>query len=139
MPRIEIRADKRRLLCDILVLGPSSAVDFDGYRARALIDTGATVSGIGPKAIEALGLKSYGKRPLGSATEERMVSYYLFRLGIMGNDEPNTPRWPYVFDRVDGFSWERPMAFDVIIGMDILQQGDLRLTRDGRCVLDFGT
>jgi hypothetical protein len=49
------------------------------------------------------------------------------------------PQWPYVFERCDGFSWQRNMAFDVIIGMDVLLQCDLHLSPSGRCTLRFGS
>lgn len=116
---------------------PDNPVDFAGFEARALIDTGATVSGIGPRVVAALGLRSYGKKPLGSATEERMMDYYLFRLGFPA-DPQGQPSWPFIFERVDGFSWSRDTTFDVILGMDILLQCDLRLERAGRCRLNFG-
>lgn len=140
MRHIEIQADRRRLLCDVLVLHPDEPTNLAGFRGRGLIDTGATVSGIGPGVISALGLRSYGKKPLGSATEEKMVAYYLFRLAFEALDigDPTTPQWPYSFERTDGFSWDRATDFDVIIGMDILLECELRLERGGRCGLAFG-
>ncbi|MES2754850.1 MAG: hypothetical protein V4659_09315 [Pseudomonadota bacterium] len=101
-----------------------------------MIDTGATVSGIGPRVVEALGLVSHGKNRLGSATEERLVDYYLFRLGLT-TSVTDAPQWPFVFDRIDGFSWTRDTEFDVIMGMDVLTQCELRLVRDN-CTLAFG-
>ncbi|UZK68466.1 retropepsin-like domain-containing protein [Sphingomonas sp. S1-29] len=139
LPQIELRADRRRLLCDVLVLGPDNPVQFEGFRGRALIDTGATSSGIGPAPIAKLGLRSHGKKTLGSATEEKMVDYYLFRLALQhGGDGDVVPAWPFVFDRIDGFSWRREAQFDVIVGMDILMQCDLHLQRGGACTLRFG-
>lgn len=69
-----------------------------------------------------------------------MVAYYLFRLAFEAADidDRAAPQWPYVFERTDGFSWDRPTDFDVIIGMDILLECNLRLTRGGRCSLAFG-
>ena len=118
---------------------PDEPAVLSGFRGRGLIDTGATVSGVGPRPIAALGLQSYGKKPLGSATEEKMVAYYLFRLGLEAVEiDDMVPQWPYVFERTDGFSWDRPTDFDVIIGMDVLLECSLRLTRGGRCRLAFG-
>lgn len=140
MRRIELQADRRRLLCDILVLRPNDGIDADVFHARGLIDTGATVSGIGPRPIAALGLRSYGKKPLGSATEERMVNYHLFQLAFdaIDPDRPDVPQWPFLFERIDGFSWSRQTDFDVIVGMDILLQCDVTMARGGRFVLTFG-
>ena len=110
--------------------------------ARALVDTGATVSGIGPRGIAELGLTSHSKKPLKSATDEAFVDYYLFRIGfeISGHETASADavRLPYVFDELDGFSWGRPGDFEVILGMDVLRMCDLSLMRDGRCSLAFG-
>ena len=126
------------MLVDVLVFGPDPT-NFDSVRGNALIDTGATVSGIGPRIINELGLHSYGKKPLGSATEERMVEYYLFRLGFPPHSGPNEqPEWPHIFERTDGFSWARPTEFDVILGMDVLLECDLRVNRHGKCQLRYG-
>ena len=67
-----------------------------------------------------------------------MVDYYLFRLALEWAVDDGAPSWPYLFDRIDGFSWNRETAFDVIIGMDLLLQCDVTLTRGGECVLTFG-
>ena len=140
MRQFELCADRRRLICDILVLRPDDSTIVSGFRGRALSDTGATVSGIGPGPIAALGLSSYGKKPLGSATEEKMVAYYLFRLAFEAADPDgnDVPQWPYLFERTDGFSWDRPTDFDVIVGMDVLLECNLDLRRGGHCTLAFG-
>lgn len=109
----------------------------------ALLDTGATVSGVGPKVIEALQLESYGKNRLGSATEEVFADYYLFRLGLLSTEQvqahqPDPVDLPFLFDEIDGFSWSRQTDFDVILGMDVLSRCDIRLDRYGRCTISFG-
>ncbi len=103
-----------------------------------MVDTGATVSGVGPRIIDALCLRSYGKKPLGSATEERLVNYYLFRVGLVHTADADRPVWPHIFERIDGFSWQRNTDFDLILGMDILLQCDLTLVRGGACTIKFG-
>lgn len=57
------------------------------FAATALLDTGATVSGIGPSVIETLNLRSHMKKRLLSATEEVFASYYLFRVGFYTSDQ----------------------------------------------------
>ena len=113
------------------------------FTATALLDTGATVSGIGPRVIAGLGLKSYAKNRLGSATEERFVDCYLFRLGLFSTEQVALEQLgpgdlPFIFGDLDGFSWSRIADFDVILGMDVLSRCDLDISRAGRCTLTFG-
>ena len=93
--------------------------------ATALLDTGATVSGIGPRVINQLALLTSGKNRLGSATDEAFVDYYLFRLGLFSTDQLLLDQLgpgdlPFLFDEIDGFSWSRATDFDVILGMDVV-------------------
>jgi hypothetical protein len=46
--------------------------------------------------------------------------------------------WPYLFAEIEGFGWLRRGDFDVIIGMDILSQCNVVLSRQGECHLSFG-
>lgn len=113
------------------------------FAATALLDTGATASGIGPSVVRALQLKSHMKKRLLSATEEVFADYFVFRIGFHTTDQlsrigDNLTEWPYVFQEVEGFSWRRASDFDVIIGMDILSQCDLAFDRNGTCRLQFG-
>jgi hypothetical protein len=127
----------------VAVLRPGDLSDLDFTLFSALVDTGATVSGVGPNVIEALSLKSYGKNRLASATEEVFADYYLFRLGFFSSEQiegrqPDPADLPFLFDEIDGFSWSRRTDFDVIIGMDVLSRCDVHLNRYGRCTLQFG-
>ena len=142
MRELSCRLNRSRYLLPVAVLRPGHAIDLETYTATALLDTGATVSGIGPRVIAGLGLKSYGKNRLGSATEERFVDYYLFRLGLFSDDQVGSEQLapsdlPYIFDELDGFSWSRTADFDVILGMDVLARCDVSLDRNGRCTLRF--
>lgn len=144
MPELRWSTRGNRILVDVVVLNAGDPNDLTSFPAVALLDTGATVSGIGPRMISGLGLESYGKNRLKSATDELFVSYYLFRLGLHGSDGEaagagaDAPRLPYIFDDLDGFSWSRHAEFDVILGMDVLRQCDLSMDRSGHCSLRFG-
>ena len=127
-------------MLEVAVLGPV-VFDLTHIRAQALVDTGATTSGIGARIINELALTSYGKRFLKSATDEGPVSYYLFRIGLfesIGSEPADAVQLPHIFPGLDGFSWSRHADFDVILGMDVLRHCDFSMTRDGRCVLSFG-
>jgi hypothetical protein len=135
LPLIEGVSDGRQIILSIAVLGSDNPTDLTFINASALLDTGATVSGIGPRIISELGLESHGKRPLGSATEIRMVNYFMFRLGIFS--QPEQPL-PYIFRELEGFGWPEPKSFDVILGMDVLKQCDFSMDRKGSWSLAFG-
>lgn len=134
--QIEGRHDGRRVIANLVVLRAENQTDLRFVPAVALVDTGATSSGIGPRIVKELNLRSYGKQPLISATEIRQVAYYIFRLGIPPHDA-NGPDFPYVIDECLGFSWDMHRDFDVILGMDILAK--CRFTVEpGRWSLTFG-
>lgn len=114
--------------------------ELDGYRALALLDTGATTTGVTPRVIEALGLLTMGKRPIGSAQGDGQADRYLFRIGL------NAPvrsiemqaSFPFVFEAVMGFGLTGAFRFDALLGMDILSQCDFRMDRHGSALLSFG-
>jgi hypothetical protein len=139
LPSVSGKHDGRQILLPVAVFSSDNPFDLTHIVARALLDTGATSSGIGPQVVAKLGLKSFEKRPLAVATELRMVDYFFFRLGLF--DQPNAPlsnAVPFVFQELDGFGWLEPRAFDIILGMDVLQQCDLRIERSKQWTLHFG-
>lgn len=143
MRELKIRVRGSRYLLPVAILKPSTPSDLTTFIATALLDTGATVSGIGPRVIAALGLESYGKNRLRSATDEAFVDYYLFRIGLFTTqqmtDAPGgDASLPFIVDEVDGFSWGRHADFDVILGMDILGKCDVTLSRNSMCSIIFG-
>lgn len=123
----------------VLILKPELESGLDGWRGRVLLDTGDTTSAITPRVVRALALRALGKRPLGSAQGEGQAERYVFRVGLdadrMGGD---TPAFPYVFDRIQGFEIAESFALDALLGMDILSQCEFSMRRNGRCTLTFG-
>jgi hypothetical protein len=140
MPELSFAHDGRRVLLEIAVLKPGGWEDFAWIPATALLDTGATVSGLGAPLIRKLGLLSYGKRVLKSAGDEAPVPYFMFRLGLFPDQSGPLadPRVPFVFADLDGFGWTRDADFEAILGMDVLRQCDLQMDRSGRGRLAFG-
>lgn len=134
--RIEGVHDGRRVILPILILPPEPTFDLTGVSARALLDTGATTSGITERIAGALGLRPVGKRPLGSARGEMQVERYIFRIGLQPSGEG--PAFPFVFDEVIGFELANSASFDALLGMDVLGQCELRIGRDRSWVLSFG-
>ena len=80
------------------------------------------------------------KRLLRVATEDRLVEYYFFRIGLFAESEDDAVGLllPFVFAEVDGFGMRDAGAFELIIGMDVLSQTDFAMDRNGRWTLDFG-
>ena len=116
-------------------MASDNPTDLTYINATALLDTGSTVCGLGPSIVKKLALQSYGKRPLGSATELRMVPYFIFRIGLFGVGGSPIP---YVFAELNGFGWPEDKSFDVILGMDVLSQCDFEMDRTGNWRLGFG-
>ena len=133
---IEGRHDGRKIVFPIQVFPPEPLDKFVGVSANALLDTGATTSGITPRLVKQLDLRSIGKRPLGFARGESQVDRYAFRIGFDSGE--TTPSFPFVFEAVVGFELSDASSLDALIGMDILSQCDLRMERSARWTLSFG-
>jgi hypothetical protein len=139
LPSLESCISKRQILLDVAILSSRDPTDLNHNIYTALLDTGATSSGIGPKVIHELGLRSHQKKPLSVATEMRMVEYYLFRIGLFMNSMPgDLNTLPYIFEDTEGFSWKEQKSFDVILGMDIIGKCDFSLNKNGQWKLNFG-
>ena len=81
MSRFEWRHDGRRVFVPILILRPSPASDITHRRVSALLDTGATATGIARRFAVELGLSGRGKKRLISAQGAGYAERYLFRVG----------------------------------------------------------
>ena len=143
MRELRIRRRGSRYLLPVAILKPDTPFDLTSVTATALLDTGATVSGIGPRVIADLKLESYGKNRLRSATDKMFVDYYLFRVGLFTTEQMSLApsgdaSLPFILEEVDGFSWRQPADFDVILGMDVISRCDVALDRSGFCSISFG-
>lgn len=144
MPLIEWRHDRKRLLLPIVVLAPLNAPNPHlSVRTTGLLDTGATATGIRVELAEELMLPPRGQRRINTANDLIMASEYLLRIGfVCGNyNDPNfiaDQQQPYVLeDQILGFELQRGFAYPLLIGMDILGAGDLKITRDGQASLSL--
>lgn len=123
------RAD-RRILLNVVLLRPDPPTDITFVPVSALLDTGATASGISRTLAERLQLPSIGKQPIGTAGGTIMAERYLFRIGI-----PQAQQFPFIFDDITGFEVGGSGNFQVLLGMDVLSRCDFTMTRDGQCRL----
>jgi hypothetical protein len=139
MSVIEWTREPRRILLPVYILAPYPTTDLSGIEAKALLDTGSSVSGIATRLAESLNLAKLGKRPLTSAQGQGQVERYAFRVGFLSDRTSSSPpTFPYVFDEVIGIELTNAFEFDALIGMDILRQCDFEMSRDGLCRLRFG-
>ncbi len=123
---LDFRHDGRRVLLDLIVLRPAPATDLTSSPARALLDTGANVSGVSGLIAKKLDLPARGKLPIQTAGGLIQATRYLFRFGFEQDGS-----FPYIVDDLLGFELINSDVFDVVLGMDVLRRCDLMLKRDG--------
>lgn len=145
MPLIRGKLDNRRAIVDvglrpssILIEGVSPAQAppiIDIRPVRGLIDTGATVTCVTRAAALRAGLKPRGKQRLGNVSSIEIHTAYMFELGVWyeidEGETQNATRGYYGFDPILGCDFKDNDDFDVLIGMDLIGQGDISISRDG--------
>lgn len=138
MFRVRWPHNATRLTLPAAILPPPHANNAsDIVRVEALLDTGATGSGIREDIARRLGLKPKGNRRVLTANGFLMADEYLFRIGLIGGDyfDPvfdAQATMPYVLDTaIAGFSLENGFPYALVIGMDVIGQGDLTIHRTG--------
>ena len=102
---------------------------------RALVNTGAEFSGVSSKVISELGLKPVGKKDVHSAVRLSRVSSYAFEIGLPIDAEGDSPTeldlmisgTHISLGVVEGVEVHETPSYEVILGMDIISQGDLEL------------
>lgn len=102
----------------------------------ALVDTGASVTCVSDKVVERVGLQPKGRATMISASERKDVNTYLFSLAIPVGIRPD-PKGTFsgnmvAFPLLQGMAFHSDDgAFDVLLGMDIITQGSLKIDFDG--------
>ncbi|MCB2060266.1 MAG: aspartyl protease family protein [Novosphingobium sp.] len=120
----------------------SSFAEIPIHSMRGLIDTGAQVTMLTPRAVRQLDLQPRGKRLLGNVSNVARHNTYFFVMGVWYSmDEGqtlNSTRSYFAFEPVYGCDLRVESDFDVLIGMDIILQGDLHISRSGEFVWAVG-
>lgn len=140
MSAVEWQHDSRRIVLPVSIFS-AEAADITHVGALALLDTGASTSGITRSIAHRLGLLGIGRRPITSARQVHLVERYLFRIGVRPTDSDAI--LPFIFDTALGFELGDDIVagghrLDAVIGMDVLSQCDFSMDRGGRCRLAFG-
>ena len=132
----------RQLLVTILVSKFGPLESFQPVAVEALIDTGATRSGVCPSVVDQLELPQIGTVPLESATDDRLVPLFFCWMAIDPSiTEPSRELGapsPHFFGAMEALGLRQSRSFEAILGMDVLSQCDLHLERSGFCTLRFG-
>jgi len=145
MPKAEWRHHRERLLLPVVVMpGMASDNPFESVRVEGLFDTGATGTGIRADIARRLDLRQKGERRVYTANGDVIRPEYVVRVGFICGDysdpgfEPNREQ-PFVLDReILGFGLAEQFSYPVLIGMDIIGQGDLVIQRSGLASFSIG-
>ena len=101
----------------------------DGHQFTALWDTGAMRSAVTPQVVQACGLKPIGMAKTMTAAGVHDTHVYMVNIGL-----PNGVGFYNVHvTEVPGIRYA-----DVLIGMDVINQGDFAITnKDGKTICSF--
>ena len=144
MAELRWRHEGSRLVVPIAIL-PSAVADNASQIeiVEALIDTGATGTGLRPDVAERLSLKGRGRRRVLTANGDMLVPEYRIRIGFFPGDFPSIPEasraeFPVVLDfGILAYALRPMFTYPVLLGMDVLQRCDLHLKRDKSALLVF--
>ena len=99
----------------------------------ALLDTGASVTCISPRIIQAVGLQPIGMRPMISATNSVPVNAYLVDLIVIFGGTGFIINATQVME----FSPGGNPPFEILVGRDIICRGTLSMSFDGHFSLSL--
>jgi hypothetical protein len=129
VPEIRGGHDGRQILVPVILAGGTGQAVVM-VQATALLDTGASMTAIAPQLAEAMGLLPVGRLILDTAAGTRRANAYNFTLGFRMDSVGGLAQPPlFLPNEIYGIDFTKGQAFDVLIGMDILSKGDLRISR----------
>lgn len=103
--------------------------------AIALLDTGATSSGLCSAIVASLDLEPLGRRVIGTAAGSRRSTTYRFGMAFPPDSQAAGPRFlPF---ELNGIEFTESPMFQVLIGMDVISAGTLLVQPDRHWSLDF--
>jgi hypothetical protein len=145
MPGISWLHDGRRLTLPVSVFPSATADNASQYElVTGLLDTGATGTGLRQDVIDRLKLRKKGRRRVSTANGDVIANEHLIRIGFYPGSFESHPFelagiLPFVLERQSlAHSLHPNFSFEIIIGMHVISQADLMVSRDGRCSLEFG-
>ncbi len=151
MPSIHGRHDGRAAIVTVAII---DAAHYKTHKAslnqgplkgvvpvKALFDTGATKTMITSRIVSRLGLRLVNKLDFASLTGVHRRNGYLFHVGFYQSPPANETEVSniQVFREViNGGELPDGTTFDVMLGMDVITSGNLRINQDGTFVFRFG-
>ncbi len=107
---------------------------------RALIDTGATSTMISPRVVSSLGLQQVNMRRYNGLGGLFDRPAYLFHVAFY-HAVPTAPAAinpiSICLKEINGGALSDEDTFDVLLGMDVLRTGNLRVDKDGTFSFEF--
>lgn len=105
---------------------------------KALIDNGATATSISQLTAKRLNLAPVGKRDMMTANGPRRSRVYNFQVAMIGGESGDAPPF-YVLPKAISGTELNPneFAFDILLGMDVISQGDLKIRQNGTFTFEF--
>jgi len=101
----------------------------NNWSVTAVVDTGATISGITSRMATQMGLKSSGEYGFTSAIGKGLSPIYIFDV-IFPKDK--------LIENIEAVEISDDHNFDFLIGMNIISQGDMALTSvNGKAAFSF--
>lgn len=100
----------------------------------SLVDSGASCTCISPKVVRDVGLRPIGKQAVGGMHGRKVINTYQFRVVLLfpvGNNPAGGVLANAVAFNVTGVEFEPSASFDVLLGRDVLCQGQFSMGWDG--------
>jgi predicted aspartyl protease len=143
MPLLSGRHNRRQVIFEVALVGVAQQSPLRAEISpsvlsepvMALVDTGAVATSISPAIAGKLNLRPGGRRDVMTANGLVRVKFYEFQVALIGSAQSPF----YVLEasvrgnelNTDSF------GFDILLGMDVISQGDLSVRRDGRWSFEF--
>jgi hypothetical protein len=115
-----------------------TGVEIPIRKLKGLLDTGAQTTCIVPSVIKEVGLRSRGRVRLGNVSSIEYHRSFSLILGLWYNYADPLGKVKevgyYSFQPILGCEFRQVVDFDVLIGMDLIRQGDLTIRKSGEFV-----
>lgn len=134
MSEIGGRYSGRQILIPVIVAGLGND-QLTMVEANALLDTGATSSAITAKIAASLGLLARGRRVMGTAGGTRRTNIFGFSLAfspfcvVMQQGQIGSAPL-FLPHEIAGIEFTEGIDFQVLIGMDVISTGELKISSD---------
>lgn len=103
-----------------------------------MVDTGALRTCVTQNVVDRLGLTRRGRIEVGNVRSRAWHWTYLFHVAIWPETDDGSISAAFgIGDEVEGIDVGDSRYYDVLLGMDILRRGSLRLELDGSFELAF--